>query len=392
MFLNVASLYDSHVHWLGTGQIESGLKLFHLRSAEDVATLVIKPAHFRQDWLVGFGWDHNLWPARTLPTKAILDRYFPQHPVFFQSGDGHSSWLNSLALHRLGYDSSHSGILVEDEHFKAYSSLPFQDDEQVRGALKTATQMFNEAGFTHIRDMTCNEQQWNQAVSLDNDGELSLYVQENFLCEKPQDLENVLSLAQKARSQQTKHVTVQGIKIFFDGTLGSNTAYLSKCTCSSLKTAWRLADIENLIHQCWSHGFEVSVHTIGDEAVHQVVSTARKIMAKNEITGWLNLEHVEVLRPETLQMMKALHVRCHMQPCHWLSDRSTVVTVTFDLHFVSGILFDPIRVALKKFFVVRRNIRLVVVKMHGLESWNLATITARRIETHRSRLDSRIRG
>lgn len=321
MFLKISSLYDSHVHWLGTGQIESGLKLFHLRSPEDVATLDIKPSYFRQEWLIGFGWDQNLWPSTTLPTKAILDRYFPQNPVFFQRGDGHCSWLNSLALQRLGYDSSHSGILFEDDHFKAYSSLPTQADEQLRESLKTATRMFNEAGFTHIRDMTCNEQQWNQAVSLDNDGELSLYVQENFLCERPQDLESVLSQARKARGQQTKHVTVQGIKIFFDGTLGSDTAYLSKCTCSSLKSAWGLTDIENLISRCWSDGFEVAIHTIGDEAAHQVVSIARKIMATNKITGWLNLEHVEVLRPETLQMLKALHVRCHMQPCHWLSDR-----------------------------------------------------------------------
>jgi predicted amidohydrolase YtcJ len=117
---------------------------------------------------------------------------------------------------------------------------------------------------------------------------------------------------------------VQGIKLFFDGTLGSDTAYLSKCGCSAKKFAWSREDLENLIRQCWTHGFEVAVHTIGDEAVDHVVRIARKIMAANEITGWLNLEHVEVMRPETLQMMKALHVRCHMQPCHWLSDRAWI--------------------------------------------------------------------
>ncbi len=321
MHLKVSSLYDSHVHWLGTGQIESGLKLFNLQSAEAVAALVIKPDYFQGDWLVGFGWDQNLWPIKALPTKDILDRHFPQHPVFFQRVDGHCSWLNSLALQRLGYDSSHSGLLFEEEHFKAYSSLPPQTDEQLRTSLKTASRMFNEAGFTHIRDMTCNEPQWNQAILLDRAGELSLYVQENFLCESPQDLNEVLALAQRARSQQTKHVTVQGIKIFYDGTLGSNTAYLSKCACSSLKTLWSALDIEMLIRRSWAVGLEVAIHTIGDEAVHQVVTIARKIMATNEVTGWLNLEHVEVLRPETLQIMKALHVRCHMQPCHWLSDR-----------------------------------------------------------------------
>ncbi|MNT04534.1 Amidohydrolase family protein [compost metagenome] len=35
----------------------------------------------------------------------------------------------------------------------------------------------------------------------------------------------------------------------------------------------------------------------------------------------MNLEHAQVLRPDTLKMMKPLHVRAYMQPCHWWSDR-----------------------------------------------------------------------
>jgi len=50
------------------------------------------------------------------------------------------------------------------------------------------------------------------------------------------------------------------------------------------------------------------------------VQTAGKISAQGFV-GRLNLEYGQVLRPETIQMMKPLHVRCHMQPCHWLSDR-----------------------------------------------------------------------
>jgi len=333
MLLKIPRLYDSHVHWLVTGQIETGLKLFDLKSAADIEHVKIEPHFFRGEWLVGWGWDHTKWPGQTLPTKDILDRVFPNHPVFLSRVDGHCSWLNTLALEKLGYECSHSGILLEEDHFNAYFSLPKYSDQQIRGALKKAIEMFHQAGFTHIRDMTCEEPQWHQVVQMDQAGELSLYVQENFLCEKPADLDRILVLLEKTRTQETAHVKVQGVKIFFDGTLGSNTALLSKCNCSQHKSAWgQSEDLENLFRKTWARGFEVSVHTIGDEAVHQVVSIARKVMATNELTGWLNLEHVEVLRPETLQMMKALHVRCHMQPCHWLSDRQWLKEKLDDLY------------------------------------------------------------
>jgi len=332
MLLKIPRLYDSHVHWLGTGQIALGLQLFGLKSAEEVASLALQPSYFRGPWLVGFGWDQTKWPSASLPTKEILDQVFPRFPVMLQRVDGHCSWLNSLALEKLGYACNHSGILQEEEHFKAFYSLPPLSQAQTREALQKGVQTFNQAGFTHIRDMTCDEAQWRAAKALEKSGDLTLYVQENFLCEKPEDVDRVLAVMQEARLYESAHLKVQGIKIFFDGTLGSDTAWLSKCACAPRSFSWTAEAVETLLQKAWEKGFEVAVHTLGDEAAHQVVLAARKVMATNQYTGWLNLEHVEVLRPETLTMMKALHVRCHMQPCHWLSDRTWLKEKLGDLY------------------------------------------------------------
>ena len=35
----------------------------------------------------------------------------------------------------------------------------------------------------------------------------------------------------------------------------------------------------------------------------------------------MNLEHCEVVRPETISLMRSLNIRCHLQPSHFLSDR-----------------------------------------------------------------------
>jgi len=59
---------------------------------------------------------------------------------------------------------------------------------------------------------------------------------------------------------------------------------------------------------------------LGDKAVDNVVDIARSLYAQ-KIRGYLNLEHVQLVAPETIVKMKSLFVRCHMQPSHWLSDK-----------------------------------------------------------------------
>ena len=68
---------------------------------------------------------------------------------------------------------------------------------------------------------------------------------------------------------------------------------------------------------------QVSIHTLGDKSVKNVVQIARELQ-KDKITGVMHLEHVELLSTETIQLMKGLHIRCHMQPCHWLSDSAWI--------------------------------------------------------------------
>src|SRR5690606_26804128 len=126
-------------------------------------------------------------------------------------------------------------------------------------------------------------------------------------------------VASQCKAEETELLKVNGIKVFFDGSLGSETAFLSEPYRGSKNYGqlnWSLSEVEDLLRRVWQSGFEVSIHCLGDEAAHQVVLAARKIYAEN-ISGLLNLEHVQLLRPETIQKMKSLHITCHMQPCHW---------------------------------------------------------------------------
>ncbi len=344
MLWTIPRCYDSHTHLLATGIMQSGLRLFDLDSPEQVKDLKIEPQHFRGEWLVGFGWDQSKWPDQKYPTKEVLDSVFPNFPVAFSRADGHATWVNSKALakvNRLGKTESErptpvggwisrdmagmpDGILSEAAKIEIEMAIPDYTAEQKKDFLILAIRYFNENGISHLRDMSGSLEQWNLLRELDLASQLSLYVEENFTCENRIDFERALREALLARGSATPHLKARGIKFYFDGSLGSQGAFLSQFypgTNSKGMTLWPLDEVAEVLEKTWNAGLEVCVHTIGDQAAHLILETAIQVTEQKKVSGILNLEHSEVLRPESIELMKSLQVICHMQPCHWLTDR-----------------------------------------------------------------------
>ncbi len=327
MISRIQNCYDSHAHFLATGQIASGLKLQDLKSAADVQFIEMKPEFFRHDWLTGFGWDHHKWPNGRLPTKQELDTQFSEFPVFFSRIDGHTSWVNSIALKKfedLGAKFDQSGILTEQEHAKALSLLPDYDSEQTKSFFKIAQNIFNRGGFTHIRDLSMNLSQWKILFEMSHDKALTVCVDSFVTAQSLHDLDRVMQEISEMKKLNSPFLKVHGVKIFVDGSLGSRTAYLSEPyvgTETSGQLLWSEEDIKFVLRTVWQKGLDVAVHTIGDQAAHRMVIAAREVSVEG-ILGRLHLEHVEILRPETIHLLKPLHVTCYLQPCHWLSDQA----------------------------------------------------------------------
>lgn len=344
MIWQIPRCYDSHLHLLGTGMIEAGLKLFDLSSAEDVKNIKPQASHFRGEWLVGFGWDQNRWSVAEFPTKEILDRVFPDFPVAFTRADGHTVWMNSKALDKIGYlgktaneksdidgglilrdSKGHpTGVFIDLAKIYVDGFIPFPNEEQNQHFLDMALKYLQSRGFTHIRDMSGDEKLWQMLQERDQRGDLKLYIEENFTCENIKDFERALKEAVAARKNQSRHLRAYGIKFYFDGALGSQGAFLSKPYVGTDQrglTLWPLNEVREVIARTWEKGLDVSVHTIGDEAAHQVMTVAADLWREGKVRGRLNIEHGELIRPETLALIKETQALVHMQPCHWLSDR-----------------------------------------------------------------------
>ncbi len=340
----IKGVYDSHIHLLGTGLQCKTLNLFHLKSSKELLQLNIKDSHFRGEVLFGFGWqDHlwnktlwkdnknTLWGEENCSYASILDQYFTEYPVFFVSSDGHSAWLNSLALKKFSCPSL-GGLLQDNLKASVQDQLPPYSEKQMSEAIIAAQNIFNTAGFTHVRDMSCDPHYWNSL--LNQDSLLSLRIEQNMGAENPQHFSKALQLAILARKERLLNIKVCGVKVYYDGSLGANTALLQsayllnhKKELASPKALIEPTDLKEMLKQSWMSNLDFSVHVIGNKASQEVLDIAEAVIKEFTQKGLpikkLNLEHVQLLSKNSLKILaRHKNIICHLQPCHFLSDKA----------------------------------------------------------------------
>jgi predicted amidohydrolase YtcJ len=327
--LTIPRCYDSHVHWSSTGEVLNQIDLTGLRSLAELRRRqdTIKPN--RGEWIIGFGWDQSTWPVEDIPDRKILDELFPNHPVAFSRIDGHALWVNSLAMRLANipveFSASAVGGRVElDASGKPNGLFLDAAREAIDSVIPSPepSSLFNRAGFSHIRDVGGSLRDWQWATELENQGRLTLFCEMYFNLENGEVLDQRIKDILESRRQPSTQIRMAGLKLFFDGALGSEGALLSQPYPSGKRGfhLYEAAGLEEIFRRCWEKEIPVAIHTLGDEAVHQVVLVARRLKERG-VEGELNLEHCEVVRPETIELMKTLSVRCHLQPSHFLSDQ-----------------------------------------------------------------------
>ncbi len=346
----IPNLFDSHVHWAATGDSRNRLDLSHLKSESQVLQVQRDPSHFRSSWWVGFGWDQTHWPDKNFPRRETLDQLSTTSPIAFTRADGHAIWINSFGLMSLGLmdplgrptskvssklvssgqalldeNQKLSGVLLDKAMDLVLKALPPFSPSQIKDQLKLGSKYFNSQGYTHIRDLTCDQVQFQAALELFESQELNLAVEQFFHVMDLHELQAILSNALHARKYTHPFLRVKGIKVYYDGALGSEGALLSQpygCSCSRRGfSLMSKLDLAHVMSEVWGSGLELAVHAIGDEAAHHVIQVARSLWDKG-YCGHLHVEHLQLARLETLSLLAPQDpITFHMQPCHWLSDR-----------------------------------------------------------------------
>jgi predicted amidohydrolase YtcJ len=329
---------DAHIHFGSFAMGRRQVNLDAARTLEDGLTLLAGAARdpHATGWLLGRGWDRNRWGR--LPTAADLDRVAGDVPAALSSHDGHSLWLNSLALAEARIDQGTPdppggrierdeqghpvGVLFENAQALARRAMPAPSVEQMADAIRAALPVAAAAGITGIHNFE-DATSLRAFAALRRSGELMLRVFHGV----PRG--NLRAAAQTGMETGfgDAWLRIGAVKLFADGALGSRTAFLLDPYEGRADGYRGIATLdahelrEDLV--CAARAsLGVAVHAIGDAAVRAVLDNVAWVRT-HEPAGaeaLFRIEHAQLVHPDDVPRFAALNVVASMQPIHAVSD------------------------------------------------------------------------
>ena len=208
-------LCDSHVHFRSWAIARGELDLIGAGSLAEALALVAGEGG--DGWIRGRGWRSARWPDGP-PTAAALDEVTGERPAALSAHDGHTLWVNSAALRAAGMDHP-DGVLHEREAWSF--PVPEPGRVEVSKAVRSAMADANARGVVAIHDLEFDggRELWQR---LDGDRRMTLRVHMGVPAERLAAA-RALELRSGFGSEMLR---VGPVKVFMDGTLGSETAWM----------------------------------------------------------------------------------------------------------------------------------------------------------------------
>jgi len=333
----IPGLIDAHTHFSSGGQSLIELSFRGVDSIEKVQQMIAARIKELPPGTPIFGrdYDHTLFPDQKWPDRADLDKVSPDNPVVIRRVDGHSAWLNTLALKLSGIDSltpdpfggeivrdqisgDPTGILKESAMnlIKIKPSIKSSPEEDILRALDHARQL----GLTGVHAST-DLKELEIYKKLKKEGQLTLRI---YAWLPIEEMDECLKLGLK-QGQGDEFLKIGFLKAFIDGTLGSGTALMfepfADAPGQSGLAQYSEQEFYELIDRAYAHGFQVGTHAIGDKGVNWVLNAIEKAEKKyGQKDLRYRIEHAQIIKPEDIKRFKELGVIASMQPTHCTTD------------------------------------------------------------------------
>jgi hypothetical protein len=325
----VPGFTDSHVHFPTWALAQSEVKLDGCASLDEALDrLRSAPRPVDGRWFRGYGWRSGDWHPHREPTRRDLDAIAGDVPAAMIAKDYHSIWLSSAALALAGGDleveggvverdatGEPTGVLREEAAWRFKERYMVWPDDEYLEAMRAGVRLANERGVTAVHD----KDGWLGALrlwrQLEERGSLSLRVWQSIPHEK---LDDAASIGMRS-GMGSPYLRLGYLKVFMDGTLGSQTAWMLDGSGVRITSGDELADI---VRRGAAAGFPVAVHAIGDLANREALDAFEATRDVWQARGLRQrIEHAQLLSPEDLPRFAGIGVACSVQFSHAPSDR-----------------------------------------------------------------------
>jgi predicted amidohydrolase YtcJ len=357
-------LTDAHLHLVGASIAADEIDLVAAPTLDAALDLVREAArrHPAPAWILGSGWDSRRWGA--WPTAAALETAAPGRLVSLQSADHHAEWASMAALALAGVDASTpdpaggvirrtadggpEGVLMENARnlITAMDLFPEPEPEIVRRAVREYGRELLGVGIVGVHDpgsLALDPSNRHHALyaEMAEAGDLPIRV---HACVRADGLDHAIQRGVPsggALAPESKGRLEMGwLKLFADGTLGSQTAaLLDPVEGTSNRGIFTTPpdEMRELATRARAAGISTMIHAIGDHAVREALDILGPLSGRAAFMP--RIEHVQLCHPADRSRFALLGVAASVQPIHLRSDAAKARTDWGDRAETSGYTF-----------------------------------------------------
>ena len=331
---------DSHVHVRELGMDRIKANLVGVITTEDIVDRL--QARFPNPkpgvWLIGQGWDEGAFASRGYPDRAALDAAFPDNPVALESLHGFGGFYNGKALEIAGIttttkdpkvgdilrraDGSPTGVMLTLAQDLVDQHIPKPSQAKLEEAIVAGLTEMSQAGVTSVHEagMTSEDLAAFQALAARDELPIRIY---GLLDGNDSELMTDW-FAGGIEDDAEDWLDIRGIKVFYDGSLGSRTAlmaapYSDKPNAARPTERISPHDLQKLADQAAAKGYQMAVHAIGDEGNNRTLGIFETALKGQTDARW-RIEHAQVVLPDYYDRAAKLGVLSSVQSSHAVGD------------------------------------------------------------------------
>ncbi len=324
---------DAHCHFYG---LALELQEANLKGATSfqmvIDRLKLHNQTYNPKWLLGNGWDQNLWQNKQFPENTLLNQTFPNIPVVLSRIDGHAVIANNTALKIAEIDANTkinggevvlkngkpTGVLIDKAAELLDNKIPHPPQAELIKLLMQAEKSCLAVGLTTLADAGLSKSMVMLYDKMQKKNQLNLKI---YAMLDP-STENIEYFVKKG-IYQTQKLHVCSIKLYADGALGSRGACLLKPYTDDPKnyglmveSPQKLAQICELAYQ---YGYQINTHAIGDSANRIILDIYAHFLKQTNNRRW-RIEHVQFVDSADFTKFKTYSIIPSVQPTHATSD------------------------------------------------------------------------
>ena len=340
----VPGFIDSHTHLSSGSKIVTGINLTGIREKSVWLEMIAERVKTMEpgEWLLGGRWDYT-FENKGLPTRWELDKVSPNNPVALSDIDGHSMWVNSLAIEKANIRADSevplggqilvnestgepNGILLEGAMELIWDAPTYvRDSDRASNKIDQVIDYANSFGITSVHDMSSRiELDKYKELALNKKLYLRVFWGEHSKFSQEDDSTNNAKRINQLIREYEFHDQDRGplieygfIKYVIDGVLSTHTAALIDPYSDRPEIVgepfYIQGEINRLVKRANSLGMPVAIHAIGDRGVKMALN-AFEYSGNTSLAN--RIEHIEIIEPSDIDRFKKLNVTASMQPNH----------------------------------------------------------------------------